>query len=110
MKTILLLLSILFAVGGASAQERYHGGFELPGLCDLVARDLVLSIVAADRQGIVVERSDRYQQMRGNPHYKGVNIPRLLAKTKDLQMTGAGYRDLVAHARVECGKESRGLQ
>jgi hypothetical protein len=85
-------------------------GFQMPGLCDLVARDLMLSIVDAQTRNVPVEHTDRYQQMRSNINYQSVNIPRLLAKSKDLEVTGAGYRDMLSHARIECNKASRGAQ
>jgi len=85
-------------------------GFQMPGLCDLVARDLMLSIVDAQTRKVPVEHTDRYQELRANINYQSVNIPRLLAKTKDLEMTGAGYRDMLSFARIECNKASRGAK
>lgn len=103
------LFAALLATSSHIIASPLHG-FHMPGLCDFVARDLMLSIVDAQTRRLPVEHTERYQSMRSNINYQSVNIPRLLAKTKDFEMTGAGYRDMLGFARIECNKASRGAK
>lgn len=87
-----------------------HSFYEplMPSLCDAISQELVLAIVDGHHQSVPTEKTARYQFLKSNQNYRSVNIPRLLAKTKDLEMTGAPYRDLMSLARIECNKAARG--
>ena len=120
LKKLFAFSMLLLAGFSALAQYgQYDGGryghqqesrvfLEPPSICNFYARELVVAISEADRQGGPVERSERYQSLRGNPNFQMINTPAILRRVKDLQMNGASWQDLHSASSVLCNQSLRG--